>query len=272
MTGAGNDFILVDARESVMTTDWTRFAPRLCHRRYGIGADGLLILERSVKADFGMKYFNADGSFGGMCGNGGRCAALYVMLEGKKGEISFETLDYVYRAAVTGDQVKLDMKDPSGFYHKEIEVSGYHIPFHFIDTGTAHAVIFLDELDAEVQLKLFTEGIKPLGAAIRHHEQFAPDGTNVDFIRVSGNTVSMRTYERGVENETLACGTGAVASAVTASLAKRLNPPIFVSTKSDEMLLVNFVSESDKISHVQLSGSARFVFSGECDIDQLTHG
>src|SRR5882672_9272740 len=138
MTGAGNDFVLIDGRRRRFELDWAGLAPVLCNRRYGIGADGLLIIEESGKGDFSLKYFNSDGSYGGMCGNGGRCAARYIMDELNKSEISFEALDYLYHASSVPPQVKLRMMDPKHIYSKELQVLNHVIPLHFLFTGTDH--------------------------------------------------------------------------------------------------------------------------------------
>src|SRR5690349_5665674 len=264
MTGAGNDFVLIDERAGTLGFDWPQTAPGLCHRRYGVGADGLLVLRKSRRADFLMLYFNADGTHGGMCGNGGRCAAWFV-LEGRSGaSVTFEAVDYLYRATVDGAIVHLEMKDPSAFSHGELRLSGRALPYHFVDSGTAHAVVFLDELGDELRREISREGIVGTGRSVRIDPAFAPGGTNVDFVSVLDNkTVTMRTYERGVEDETLACGTGAVASAVVAALERGAVPPIDVRTQGGETLRVGFRLSGTSVSGVTLSGSARLVFCGE---------
>jgi diaminopimelate epimerase len=268
MTGAGNDFVLIDARSGAGEFDWPLLAPALCDRRYGIGADGLLILKQSSKADFRMDYYNADGSYGGMCGNGGRCAARFVLEEQGGNAVSFEALDYVYSAATAKSEIQLRMKQPNSHRTGSLEVFNTNIVFHAIDTGTAHCVIFMDQLDERLKARIDVEGVSQLGAAIRRHEEFAPGGTNVDFIEITGtHELAMRTYERGVEAETLACGTGAVASAIVAHIARSMGSPIRVKTRSGEYLTVSFSSSEKQISDVVLSGSALIVFHG---VYQLT--
>lgn len=249
MTGAGNDFVLVDNRKARLFVDWTDFARPVCDRRYGVGADGLLVIERSSRADFAMKYYNADGSYGGMCGNGGRCAARYVMEEGKCRSVRFEALGHIYRAQELGDSISLRMKDPNLLLEKtKVLLFKTKILFTWIDTGAPHAVMFLEEVPLGLRRKLLEPDINDIGRRIRSHRRFAPEGTNVDFIElIDDATISMRTYERGVENETLACGTGAVASAVVSAQRFGLRSPIDVNTRSGEVLTVSFRLKGERV-------------------------
>jgi len=263
MTGAGNDFILVDFLAVDVNINWSQIAPILCNRRYGIGADGLLIVTSSKKADFLMKYFNADGSYGGMCGNGGRCAALYVLKKFSRREIRFEALDYIYSASLNDTNIKLQMKDPSGFYSSKLTVENEVVSFSFIDSGTAHVIIFLSDISRKLNNKIQSDRFGHIGSQIRHNVMFAPGGTNVNFIEIiNGNTISMRTYERGVEEETLACGTGAVASAIVAAITKKIQTPVKVLTRSEELLEVSFREREGRIVDVNLTGPAKEVFQG----------
>jgi diaminopimelate epimerase len=263
MTGAGNDFVLVDARGGMLELDWGKLAPILCDRRYGIGADGLLVLKDSTLADFGMDYFNADGSYGGMCGNGGRCAAQFVLEERGGSEVKFESLDYVYGATRSKSEIQLRMKQPKLYRNGTLEAFGKSIFFHSIDTGTAHCVLFMDQMDEALRARIAQEGINPLGSFIRHHPEFAPGGTNVDFVDLKEQPpVLMRTFERGVEDETLACGTGAVASAVVAHIVRGIRPPVRIQTRSKEILTVDFAPSPEPIDNVVLTGSAVIVYHG----------
>ena len=223
MTGAGNDFILVDFLSGDINLNWSVIVPMLCNRRYGIGADGLLIICPGKRADFLMEYYNADGSFGGMCGNGGRCAALYAMKKFSRQEIKFEALDYIYRASTNGTNVKLQMKDPLGLYSNRLNLDNEVISFSFIDTGAPHVVILLNDISENLRNQIQSDNFNRIGSQIRYNAMFAPAGANVNFIGIVDNkTISMRTYERGVEEETLACGTGAVASAIVAAITKKI--------------------------------------------------
>ena len=264
-TGAGNDFIIVENLNRGLPGDIGILARALCSRHFGIGADGLLLLEPSTIADFAMLYFNADGSYGGMCGNGGRCLARYAYLQNIGGpKLRFEALDHVYEAEMTGTQIKLKMKNPSairsgvGFTAGNKSFTG-----HFINTGAPHVVIFTDDIE--------TLDVNSLGRLIREHEVFAPEGTNVNFVRVAeGNHVSIRTYERGVENETLACGTGSVASAIMTSIVHKQKPPITVHVRSGEELLVTFDSSRDQVAEVYLQGNAVMIFTGKVLYDDVS--
>ena len=265
MTGAGNDFVLINNQTLGLQLDWQAVARSLCHRRYGIGADGLLVLEKSRKADFLMRYYNADGTDGGMCGNGGRCSALYAMQQINVSRITFEALGFIYSAsAAENSVVKLSMKDPSAIQtNMSVPLQDSFLILHFIDSGAPHAVIFMDELAEKYCNAIARDGIWQLGKTIRHHPKFSPQGTNVDFVSLGEHgEVSIRTYERGVENETLACGTGCVATAVIMSLLRDIGPPLRVRTLSGECLAVSFSKKGEKISEVILEGPAVTVFTG----------
>ncbi|HYQ86751.1 MAG TPA: diaminopimelate epimerase [Bacteroidota bacterium] len=268
MTGAGNDFVLIDEMDQrAPSTDWARLAPILCDRRFGVGADGVLVLGPSHSLDFVMEYFNADGSSGGMCGNGGRCAASYYMLKHHRQQTTFEVLGDSYAARTAGEGVILRMKDPVNIrLGKRITVMGESVPIHFVDTGAPHAVAFVDQLPDRFRRLIASNGIQEVGGAIRNHDAFKPDGTNVDFIELeAGGRLSMRTYERGVEGETLACGTGAVACSILGVLLKGLKPPVEIRTRSNQLLLVTFHANGDRISEVDLDGPVKTVFQGEIE-------
>jgi len=267
MTGAGNDFVLIDDRKIGLKRDWAALAPKLCDRRYGIGADGLLVLEVSQSADFGMRYYNADGSYGGMCGNGGRCSARFVMDDAALDTVRFEALGFTYRAHRVGSLVKLYMKDPMSFRNDVLHLGDYKIPYTFLDTGTAHAVIFVEDLEPVLAQMAASGEIQQIGSEIRNHAAFAPGGTNVNFVRVLDDwTIAMRTYERGVEAETLACGTGAIATAIVSNLYKQTPVPTRVRTRSKEILEVGFKREGGNFREITLTGSADIVYSGRISV------
>ncbi len=270
MTGAGNDFVLVDNRSGAIDLRWEKIAPRLCDRRYGIGADGLLVLRGSTVADFRMDYYNSDGSFGGMCGNGGRCAAAFVMNDRQVLSVTFDALDFRYSARREGNGIVLAMKDPTGFRQgAQVALPEGELKVHFVDSGAPHAVIFVDEMPLKLRTEVAESGISRIGTFVRHHAEFAPAGTNVDFIELKdATTIAMRTYERGVEEETLACGTGAVASAVVTSIVRGMPAPVTVRTRSNEELKVNFHRRGGSISGIELSGPAKVVFKGEYPLDE----
>jgi diaminopimelate epimerase len=264
-SGAGNDFVLVDNMRNEIAFDKAKLARAVCSRYFGVGADGLILLEPSSRSDFFMRYYNADGSYGGMCGNGGRCVARYAFLKGvARAKMKFEALDHVYTAEVVGAEVKLSMKDPSEIRSNvQIPVDGQALVGHTINTGSPHVVLFEDAIESA--------DVTGLGRKIRHHAMFLPEGTNVDFVGISSEGIlRIRTYERGVEAETLACGTGAVASAIIASLEKGAASPVRLRVQSGEELRVSFESRGSSIRDVVLEGSAYVLFTGTLTYDDAT--
>lgn len=267
MSGAGNDFIVVDNRDGHIKNG-VSLAQQLCDRRWGVGADGLLLLELSTTADYRMMYFNSDGSFGGMCGNGGRCIAYYAYKQKIAADRHyFDALDFQYRAEVRRNTVALHMKNPTSFRKDVVlQVSRRKIRGHFIDTGSPHFVIHAKAVRPG-RATLEKIDIESLGRAIRHHKLFLPGGTNVNFIELAEpNTVRLRTYERGVEAETLACGTGSIAAAVVGHLVWNLTPPISVMPKSGVSLEIDFKHGGDGVRSVTLSGPAKIVFTGTIEV------
>lgn len=256
-SGAGNDFVLLNAITGDPGIDFERFAAAVCDRHFGVGGDGLLVLGKSNRADFRMLYYNADGSSGGMCGNGGRCIARFALMEGVAGKHQrFEALDHIYDAEVGETSVRLHMKDPAGLRQGLVfSIAGREMNGTFIDTGAPHAVIFADDLEHMDVLQF--------GREVRLDPRFSPEGTNANFVRIrDGSTVELRTYERGVESETLACGTGSVASALVASEMRGLPSPVTVAVRSGEKLLVHFRKTGDRWTDVFLEGSAYMLFKG----------
>ncbi|MCI0705859.1 MAG: diaminopimelate epimerase [Ignavibacteriae bacterium] len=267
MSGAGNDFVVIDNRTRAIT-DGAALARKLCDRRWGIGADGLLLIEPSQQADYRMMYYNSDGSYGGMCGNGGRCIAFFTASAGiAKQSHTFEALDFVYHADISNGSVTLRMKDPVGLkLDIMLPVLRKKIKLHFIDTGSPHVVIPVQSLS---RTKGFLEKaeIDSLGREIRNHKRFQPAGANVNFIeKVGAKSIKMRTYERGVEAETLACGTGSVACAIIASVLWDIMPPVQVITRSNQTLVVNFAGSTDSFHSVTLKGPAQITFKGEVEV------
>ena len=262
MSGAGNDFVVIDNR-SKQIRNGPRVARILCDRRWGVGADGLLLLQKSRIAGYRLMYFNADGSYGGMCGNGGRCIARYAVLNKiAPRNHCFEALDHVYAASVRGSVVGLTMRDPRGFRLKRnIRLRGQAIVMSEVDTGSPHVVVRCEALGRRKSLKSID--VMALGREIRYHSAFKPAGTNVNFIeRGKGNSIRIRTYERGVEAETLACGTGSIASAIVASRLWEFKSPIVVVPESGKKLRVEFDDDGTKISNVRLVGPAAVSFYG----------
>jgi diaminopimelate epimerase len=274
MSGAGNDFVVVDNRNQILKNNLSAFARVLSERRRGIGSDGVLIVEESSRADFLMKYYNADGSFGGFCGNGGRCVARYAFLQGfTSSRPIFEALGHLYQAEVDGSRVRLKMMDPRD---EKLGVSlhceGKILKVHQLNTGAPHVVIFLDENQVLGSTNLSSIDVPRIGREIRYDSYFGTEGTNVNFVAPNGDgSLNIRTYERGVEGETLACGTGSVASALIASKVMGLQSPVKVIPKSKEPLIVEFLRTKDSFTDVYLVGNADIVFRGELRYDPESH-
>lgn len=260
LVASGNDFIVIDNRKKTIKNQ-KGFAQKVCRPHLGVGADGVLFIEPSKKADFFMRIINSDGSEAEACGNGYRCVGLYAtqLLKFPR-SMTAETLAGPIEIQVGKETIKVKMADPSE-YKERIHISGLSsngslLNAAFINTGVPHTVIFTENLDA-----LEVEG---LGRQIRHHDLFKPRGTNVNFVEVTGkNSLTLRTYERGVEAETLACGTGTVASAAVACLTGRVKSPVVATTKSGETLTVFLDRSGNKIQNVFLEGGANFVFEGK---------
>ena len=261
MNGAGNDFILFDNRTRGIDLDRNQIA-QLCDRHRGIGADGILLLEKPTnRADFRMRYFNADGGEAEMCGNGARCFARFANKVGEqKGRISFETPAGVISAELKDDLVTLRMTEPTALrLNVDLPIAGENKTVHFINSGVPHVVIPVSKIDdADVRRE---------GAAIRHHKMFSPNGANVNFIEKRGpNKIAIRTYERGVEDETLACGTGIVASALIFAANEKSSSPITVLARGGDELQVGFEKVEGGFRNVTLTGPAEFVFEGTIEI------
>lgn len=269
MSGAGNDFVVVDNRLGIISNP-KNFTVEICNRRLGIGADGVLLVEKSDKADFLMRYYNADGTDAGMCGNGGRCIAKFAYDNGivTSEQIKFEAFDYIYDVARINSTIyKLKMKDPIDFKpNQEIKLEKIIIQGNYLNTGTDHSVIFLED-NPEVG-ELETADVFNLGRSIRYHEMYQPKGTNVNFVsKLNSNSIKIRTYERGVEDETLACGTGSVASALLSAVKFGMNSPVSVNVLSGAVLEIGFIrNEANTFENVTLKGPAETVFEGIVDI------
>ncbi|MFA5276720.1 MAG: diaminopimelate epimerase [Candidatus Omnitrophota bacterium] len=257
MVAAGNDFVVV---KQELSGNLAKLAQVLCERKFGIGADGLLILGKSKKADLRMRIFNSDGSEAEMCGNGARCVALYAAKLLKKRFLNIETKAGVIKAQVKGDIVKVKLTQPKNIkLNLPIKLSGRNLSLNSINTGVPQAVIFSAGLD-----KI---NVKEIGRLIRYHRTFFPKGTNVNFVEVTGNnSIKVRTYERGVEDETLACGTGSTASALIFALKSGAKNKVNVSTRSGEVLKIYFKNDLGGLSDIWLEGKVSIVYKGECDV------
>ena len=265
MHGGGNDFVLIDHRENLIPeAEYSRFAKRVCAPKVGVGADGLILIETSDRADFRWRFFNADGSEAEMCGNGARCAARFAVMHGLADpRLTFETLAGLIAAEVQDHQVQVTMVGVGDLsLDLKIPLEGELLAGHFVKVGVPHVVVPVEELE-EVPIRQW-------GREVRFHQMFQPAGTNVNFVLVkSPHALEIRTYERGVEDETLACGTGAVASALVSASLGKVGSPVAVHTRGGEILTVSFQLEADKITQVFLRGDALVVFQGELWLDEL---
>jgi diaminopimelate epimerase len=258
MNGAGNDFVMLDNRDGSLALDKAQIA-RLCDRHRGVGADGLLLVEPAQNgADFRMRYFNADGGEADMCGNGARCFARFAQrVSGKTGDVAFETLAGVITAKLFGDVVQIQMSEPHSLrLNDALDVAGEQLTVHSVNTGEPHAVVFTDALE--------NIDIRKLGAALRYHPHFAPKGTNANFVQQLGpQSIAIRTYERGVEDETLACGTGMVACALIFHELTGAAAPVQVKVRGGDTLEIGFVADGAAYRQVTLTGPADFTFDGQ---------
>jgi diaminopimelate epimerase len=276
MSGAGNDFILFDKKINPEIELTTQNIKNACERRTGIGADGVLLISDLKDFAFEMQYFNADGSTGSLCANGARCAIKYG---NESGRIFNDKISFIANGIEFSGQllenglVKFFLDRPKKMKQNfKIKAMNQLIPASFVDTGSPHTVIkyndvlrnsanpdsYYDDLD--------TFPVYEFGKEIRYHKDFAPDGTNVDFIRISNGAIDIRTYERGVENETLSCGTGTVAAALLIFVKENINPPIKVKQKSGDELIVDFKIENQRVQELSLTGPAKIIFNGEITI------
>ncbi|NOX46365.1 MAG: diaminopimelate epimerase [Chlorobi bacterium] len=250
--GTGNDFILIDNRDGRAMLSEENIA-MLCHRRFGIGADGLIFLGLSDKFDFDMRYFNADGKEGTMCGNGGRCIVAFAQRLGLiSGKCTFNSIDGVHQASISKEEkntvyVSLQMQDVQN--HQLIDGN------IFMETGSPHYVIFSENVS---QMDVFRKGKE-----LRFDKKFSPDGTNVNFVEIRDDGIFVRTFERGVEDETLSCGTGVTASALAYAIEKGIEKANIGIKTPGGKLNVKFEKNGDSFENIWLEGPAQMVFSGK---------
>ena len=259
MSGSGNDFIIIDNRKRIVDeSGLMNFVANVCRRKMSVGADGLILIENADAVDFKWRFFNSDGSVAEMCGNGARCAARFAYINGIAGtEMSFETEAGIIHAKVAKDQVKIKMPDPTDLktdYALELENSTLSVSS--INTGVPHVVIEADNIEDIEVVKL--------GKEIRFHDVFDPAGTNVNFVCLQNDDiVAIRTYERGVEDETLACGTGAIASAIVISYKKKIKSPVKVMTRSGGYLYIYYKVKQGRFYDIFLEGDARIIYKAQ---------
>lgn len=264
MSGAGNDFILADDRAGKLVGLSRLQVAKLCHRQFGIGADGLMLLVPclSGQADFAWRFFNNDGSDAEMCGNGARCFARFIQrLTGwTPPSLTFETVAGVITAVFHGDLVTVNLTPPHRLKLCEtVPTTGGTLEVSSLNTGVPHAVVFVPDADQAL--------VQALGAELRYHAHFRPRGTNVNFAEVKGpNFIRVRTYERGVEGETLACGTGVSAAAMIAAKIHGFKSPVRVLVQGGDQLEVAFNETNGQFGDVKLTGPATFVFEGHLSL------
>ena len=258
MSGSGNDFIIVDNRSQIVDE---KKLPQLikgsCRRKLSVGADGFILIEASEKDDFRWRFFNADGSQAEMCGNGARCAARFAFLNQIAGaEMTFQTDVGAVNAKIQDDRVKVSMPNPTGLkLDFSIALKEGPLTVSSVNTGVPHVVVIKDQVE---DLDVFS-----LGREIRFLQDFTPAGTNANFICPTGDGgIAIRTYERGVEDETLACGTGSIASAIVSARKLNLASPVRVRTRGGENLTVYFSEKGGIFSDIFLEGDARVVYEG----------
>jgi diaminopimelate epimerase len=259
MSGSGNDFIIIDNRQAVVPeSQLHRLVVGACRRRMSVGADGLILIEASDSVDFKWRFFNADGSLPDMCGNGARCAARFAYINAiADRRMAFETLAGTIEASVGDQTVKIRMTDPGDLktgYALKLET--HSIVVGSVNTGVPHVVTVVDDIQAV--------DVVEKGRLIRYHPDFAPEGTNANFVAAGKDgAIFIRTYERGVEDETLACGTGNVAAALVLAHDRGLASPVTLTTRSGGELTVHFQAQGGRYRDVFLEGDARVIYRGE---------
>ena len=260
MQASGNDFIVIDHREPFIP-DVKAFAKKVCVRQFSVGADGVLLIEKSSKADFKMRVINADGSEAEMCGNGSRCVVLFARDILKiRIPLTMETLGGLVSGDIKDSWIKVKLVEPKDYRNSiSLEIEGEKRNVSFVNTMVPHVVHFTENL------KDFP--VREVGRAIRNHKEFAPRGTNVNFVQVLGsNEIFVRTYERGVEDETFACGTGVTASSVVSAIEHKVKSPVRVTTQGGEIIKVYFDLADGRPTNVHLEGEAHFSFKGELNV------
>lgn len=260
MHGAGNDFVLIDDRNLTAPVKDQSWLAAIGKRRTGVGCEGIILIQPSSKSNFTMRFFNPDGSEVDMCGNGARCVArLAYDLKVAPAKMTFETGAGIIAAELVGDQIRLGMTTPKDWrLNQALDLDGIQRSYGFVNSGVPHVVMPVAHLD--------DENVAKTGAAIRYHKDFAPKGTNANFIQVTGaNSLRIRTYERGVEEETLACGTGIVASGLIAGRMGWVTSPVKITCAGGDVLEVNYKLTADGAQDVTLLGPAVYVFKGELE-------
>lgn len=275
-SGAGNDFVIINNLDNLVDSTDTNFVKKVCERRMSVGADGVLLVEKAygigtgmsrlpeetADVDFRMRYFNADGGEVETCGNGARCIAKFAYLNGIASEkMRFLTNAGIYEAEIVGDNVKVRMSDATDIrLNVPLQLKDGVHTVGFANSGVPHVVFFVDDLEGT--------DVFDMGQQTRYHTDFKPAGTNANFIRIqSSERLDIRTYERGVEDETLACGTGSIASAIVSAALGKVTSPVSVKTASGVVLKIHFEMSGGEPKNVYLEGDARVIYAGELTAD-----
>lgn len=266
INGAGNDFIFIDKDSYPSLQISPVLVRKLCHRRFGIGGDGLITIAKTDGVDFEMTYYNADGSLGSLCGNGARSSILFASLFGKAGadEMKFRVNNEIFSGKIISkDMIKFYLNQPRDLKKNLIVASSLgNINCQFLNTGSPHVIINIKDIPG------FNKPISELdviafGKELRYSPLFAPGGANINFIELADGKVFIRTYERGVEDETLACGTGSTAAGIIAKIVYNLNPPVALITAGGDSLIVDFNLNGDVFEKLSLTGPSNVSFKGE---------
>lgn len=262
-SGAGNDFVIINNLDNLVDSTDTNFVKKVCERRMSVGADGVLLVEKAASdVDFRMRYFNADGGEVETCGNGARCIAKFAYLNSIVSEkMRFLTNAGIYEAEIVGDNVKVRMSDATDIrLNVPLQLKDGVHTVGFANSGVPHVVFFVDDLEGT--------DVFDMGQQTRYHTDFKPAGTNANFIRIqSSERLDIRTYERGVEDETLACGTGSIASAIVSAALGKVTSPVSVKTASGVVLKIHFEMSGGEPKNVYLEGDARVIYAGELTAD-----
>lgn len=271
-TGAGNDFVIINNPEFFPQSELIQ---KVCDRHFGVGADGVILIDNSDQADFRVRYFNSDGSGDALCVNGARCAALFAYLKklcDKK--CSFEFLTEVFQAEVIDEQnVELFIHySPLIQLDKVVNFLDRELITHFVDIKSKHLIIYWDYFSSVYssiinQNDFETFDIEYFGRLLRNHPAFLPDGVNVNFVKqIERDFIRVRTYERGVEAETLACGSGSIASSIIFYLTQKINPPVNVLSTSQKIFKINFKEKDNFFSEISIQGHAQKIFEGMIEL------
>ena len=262
LSGAGNDFVIIDNRESIIPYEDTDFVEKVCQRRMSVGADGVLLVEDAAGADFRMRYFNADGGEAETCGNGARCISKFAYINGIVPErMRFETNAGIYESEIIESNVKVRMGELTDIrLNFPLQLNDGVHNICFANSGVPHVIFFAEDLPGT--------DVVDLGSQTRYHDDFKPAGTNANFIHIqNAQAIDIRTYERGVEDETLACGTGSIAAAVVSAMLGKVVSPVTLTAASGSVLKIHFTLENGEAKDVHLEGDARIICAGELTED-----